>query len=106
MVVHGWMESIDTPWVQTTIAQLLKHRGGCVVFMDYSRFANVEEYFQLVRHFKFISAALTRKFRSIGNYDRQYCFGFSFGSRLCVDAALRLGRQRLWRMDLCDPAGE
>jgi hypothetical protein len=100
------MESIDTPWVPTTISQLLKHRGGCVFFMDYSNYANLPEYFQLLRHFKFISTVLSRKLRLIGNYDRQYCFGFSFGSRLCVDAGLKLGKQLIGRMDLCDPAGK
>lgn len=106
MVVHGWMENIDTQWVSTMITQLLKHRGGCVFFMDYSIYANVPEYFQLVRYFRFISNVLVRKFRHIGNYDRQLCFGFSFGARLCVDAGLKLGKQTIGRMELCDPAGK
>lgn len=105
MIVHGWTEGISTEWVNKTIRQLLTHRGGCVFFMDYSKYANVSDYFNLVSHFEGISAVLTQKFKQIENYDRQYCFGFSFGSRLCVDAGIAIGNQSIARMDICDPAG-
>lgn len=73
--------------------------------MDYSRYSNVSNYFDLVKHFDGISEILLNKFKQIGNFDRQYCFGFSFGARLCIDAGIKVGNQAINRMDVCDPAG-
>lgn len=105
IVVHGWLEGVSTTWVSDTISNLIKHRGGCIFFMDYSIYANDSNYFNLVAHFEGLSALLTRKFQQIENYDRQFCYGFSFGSRLCVDAGINVGEQTIGRMDLCDLAG-
>lgn len=76
-------------------------------FMDYSKYANVSDYYQLATKeiFDGLSALLVRKLQQIGNYDRLYGFGFSFGSRLLPDAGTKLGNQLVDRMDLCDPAG-
>lgn len=75
-------------------------------FMDYSNFSNVVDYFALVANFDGISAVFLQKFKQIANFDRQYCFGFSFGSRLCIDVGLKLGNQTIARIEVCDPAGE
>ena len=105
MIVHGWTEGFVTSWVQPIVSNLLRHRGGCVFFMDYSKYSNVSNYFALTPHFDGISAVLLKKIQQIGNFDRQFFFCFSFGSRLCIDAGLKLGNQSIARMDLCDPAG-
>jgi hypothetical protein len=108
MIAHGWKEGyvLGTGWVNSTILNLLKFRGGCVFFMDYSKYANVADYFQLTPHFAGISAVLLKKFQQIGNFNRQYCFGFSFGSWLCSETGKKVGNQLIEKMDLCDPAGE
>jgi hypothetical protein len=106
MVIHGWLEGIDTPWVNKTVEQLLVHRGGCVFFVDYSKYSKVNDYFALLPHFLGISAVILKKFKQIQNYERQYCYGFSFGSRLCIDVGINIGNQSIERMDLCDPAGK
>lgn len=31
ILVHGWLESIDIPWLQDTISNLTVHRGGCIM---------------------------------------------------------------------------
>lgn len=105
MNVHGWTDGIFKPWVANTTSNLLQYRGGCVFVMDYSKYA-LADYFSLVSHFNGISKVLLKKLKQIGNFDRQYLFCFSFGSRLCIDARIKLGKQMLPRMDLCDPAGE
>lgn len=104
VVVHGWTESINTPWAEQMISHLLEFRGGCLFFMDYSNFSQVPNYFELVRDFEGISAVLVKKFEQIGMYDRQFCFGFSFGSRLCIDAGIAVGGA-IDRIDACEPAG-
>lgn len=106
IIVHGWLEGISTPWVETTISNILRYRGGCVFFMDYSKYANTTDYFKLISHLSGISNVLLKKIQQIGNYDQQYCFGFSSGARLCIDAGLKVGNQLIGRMDLCEPAGE
>lgn len=106
IIVHGWLEGIGTTWAGLTVSNLLKYRGGCVFFMDYSRYANVSRYLALTPHFQGISSVLLKKVKQIGNYDQLYVFGFSFGSRLAIDVGLKLGNQSISRMDICDPAGE
>lgn len=66
----------------------------------------MQPYPGLLPYFSSLSEVLTKKFNQIGNFERQYCFGFSFGARLCAEAGIRVGNQSIDRMDLCDPAGE
>lgn len=105
MIVPDRTESIATPWVKLVIRNLLWSRGGCVFFMDYSSFANVANNNALTPHITGIATVLLKKFDQIGHYNKQYCFGFGVGSRLCVAAGLMIGNQTFDRMDLCDPAG-
>ena len=106
MVVHGWKESYGTLWVKETIRQLLIHRGGCVFCIDYSKYSKASNYSSLVSNFTGISDVLLKKFKQIKNYERQYCFGFSFGSRFCIEVGINVGHQLIGRMDLCDTAGK
>lgn len=92
LIAHGWMEGVTTPWVANMVSNFLIHRGGCLFFMDYSKFANVTDYFTLTPHFVGITAVLTKKMQQIGNYNRQLCFGFSFGSRVCIGAGKTIAR--------------
>lgn len=105
IVVHGWKESIRTPWVIDMVRNLSFYRGGCVIFMDYSKYSIVADYFRLVRQFEGITAVLLRKVKQIANYDRLFMFGFSFGARLCFEVGAQMGRGVIDRIDACDPAG-
>lgn len=89
-----------------TVKNLLVHRGGCVIFMDYSKFSIVSDYFNLTPLFDEIAGVLLRKIKQIRSYDRLFLYGFSFGSRLCFEAGARLGYPLIDRIDACDPAGE
>jgi hypothetical protein len=105
-VLHDLRESVDTAWVPITVRSLLQHRKGCVYVMDYSHFANVTSISSLTPHFDGIAAVLTTKLQNVGNFDREYIFGHGFGSRLAVEAGMRVGHNSIDRMDLCDPTGE
>lgn len=105
-IVHGWNESINTTWVADVIANLLKARGGCVFFMDYSVYSINPDYFALVNHKVGIINVLLKKMQQTGHLDQVYCFGFSFGARVCPAAGKLAGNQVLERMDLCDRAGK
>lgn len=62
-------------------------------------------YLKLRPYYHSIADLLFRKVKQIGNYDRMFLFGFSFGSRLCFEAGAKLGHQVIDRIDACDPAG-
>ena len=102
MIVHGFNENIDVPWLMIVIFNVLRQRGGCVFLMDYSKYTNVSKSF----HFHPISALLLKKVKQIGNYDRLYLLGFNFGSRLVASVGEKIGCQSVWRIDLCDHSGE
>lgn len=87
------------------VKNLLKSRGGCVLFMDYY-FYSQADYGSLCYNFPGISAVLLKKIKQIGRYAQLFLFGFSFGSRLAQDAGTNLGYQLIDRMDLCEPAGD
>lgn len=89
-----------------TITNLTRIRGGCVLFMDYSSYSIVPNYFQLTPYFQPLADILHRKIVQINSHDRLFLFGFSFGSRLCFEAGARLGLPpKIARIDACDPAG-
>lgn len=89
-----------------TITNLTRFRGGCVLFMDYSNYSIVANYFHLTPYFQPIADVLHRKIMQINSHDRLFLFGFSFGSRLCLEAGSRLGLPpKISRIDACDPAG-
>lgn len=76
-----------------------------MIFMDYSNFSSVTDYFNLTPRFEDIAGVLAKKIRQIRSYDRLFLFGFSFGSRLCFEAGAQLGYPQIDRIDACDPAG-
>lgn len=104
-MIHGWEESAKTDWVVDLIKNLSFYRGGCVIAMDYSRFSR-QPYVSLAVNFSPLTRVLVKKIQqSTSFYENVFLFGFSFGSRLAFEAGVRLGKQRIERIDACDPAG-
>jgi hypothetical protein len=97
-VVHGWLESIDRPWVRPMINEFLKLRGNCVFFMDYS-FYSTGGYFQLTPHFNSIANLLTEKILKIAMPQNVVLFGFSFGARLVTKAGVLIASSEASRVD-------
>jgi hypothetical protein len=106
MIVHGWGESISTPWVNEMVHNFLSLRGNCVFFMDYSNFSS-RGYFDLTPRFDGISAVLRKKISTFKSPEKIQMFGFSFGARLVVDAAMDVSKngKKIGRIYACDPAG-
>lgn len=71
--------------------------------MDYYTWSQNPDYFQLVSKFDDISEVLWRRLRNIENEgfnpNDWYMFGFSFGARLVVDAAMNFGIYRVKEID-------
>lgn len=103
LATHGWLASKNDPWVAPLINNLINHRGGCIIIMDYSKIGNVVNYFALTPHFANISAVLLKKLKQLEseNFDpaKGFMFGFSFGARLVIDAASKFGFQRFKNID-------
>lgn len=103
IVTHGFIESNKTAWTGDLISNLLKYRGGCVIFMDYYKFSNVQNYFELVYYFPNISAVLLKKLKQLSNSgvndDNLFMYGFSYGARLVIDAGVNFGINRIKQID-------
>lgn len=86
-------------------ADLRARRGGCIVCMDYSYYAQ-QSYYKLVSRFDGIADALTG---ALGEFwqtgiepANTFLFGFSFGARLALEAGRRVGEHRIQQIDgLC-----
>lgn len=103
IIVHGWKESIETEWATDLVGNLLKHRGGCVIFMDYSNHSMVQEYFDLVGKFYQISHVLLEKLYDLERQgfspDNLFMYGFSFGGQLVVNTGAVYGDQKIAEID-------
>lgn len=103
IVAHGWQQNIHSPWVQNLIRNLTYYRGGCVMFMDYDFFARKIDYLWLADQFRPIAAVLWKKLKQFEyegfTDDNGYMFGFSFGSRLVIEAGYHFGVNRLKNID-------
>ncbi|KAL9702401.1 hypothetical protein quinque_005919 [Culex quinquefasciatus] len=111
IVVHGWKEGCNrTEWIPDTLSNLIEYRGGCVICMDFSKYAVTEDYFGgLVPHFYRVVDTLTWKLRELEGrgFDPAsgHMFGFSFGAQAAIEAGRRFGLGKLGRLDVCEPAG-
>lgn len=107
-VTHGWKGS-TSPWIPDLISNLSFHRNGCVVFMNYSHYSDRNNYFEVISHFEPISKLVARKLRQVRDSgfssDNMFLFGFSFGGRIVIEAALLYGPKRINQIDTCDMAG-
>lgn len=84
-------------WFRNGIVDLIKHRGGCIICMDYSDYN--DDYGFLLVNFRSIAKILTNKLdmlRSMSFRSKSaYLFGFSFGARLIARAANDFGPRRI-----------
>lgn len=71
---------------------LIDHRGGCVVCMDYQEYNY--DYGFMLGYFKAIAQILSDKLNVLHSMsfqsDSAYLFGFSYGARLIVEATNNL----------------
>lgn len=93
-VTHGWMGSTAL-WVQDLISNLTAVRQGCIIFMNYSYYSDRLNYFDTISYFEPISKLVTKKLVQLrdggASNDRIFMFGFSFGGRIVIEAALNYG---------------
>ncbi|CRL05724.1 CLUMA_CG018754, isoform A, partial [Clunio marinus] len=103
IVVHGWLESIDTDWVHVLIDNLQRFRGGCIIFMDYSNHSIAQDYFDLVRKFNPLTQVLLDKLNHLEtqgfNPDNLFMYGFSFGAQLVINAGVQYGFNKIAEID-------
>lgn len=101
-MTHGWNGS-KSPWILDLVSNLTQQRKGCVIFMNYSYYSDNDNYFQVISHFEPISKLVTRKLRQLeadGVADENiFMFGFSFGGRIVIEAALNFGKKRIPSID-------
>lgn len=103
VITHGWRESIHVTWVADMVGNLTEKRGGCIIFIDYSFYGNISNYFRFLSHFKKISALMTKKFVKLESEGFKpadwFMFGHSAGARLVIDSAANFGYQKVKEID-------
>lgn len=93
-ITHGWMGS-TAKYVPDMISNLTVLRQGCIIFMNYSYYSDRLNYFDTISYFEPISKLVTKKLVQLRDggvsNDRIFMFGFSFGGRIVIEAALNYG---------------
>lgn len=101
-ITHGWMGS-SSRWIPDLVKNLATYRQGCIIFMNYSHYSDNPNYFELKSHFQPLANLVTRKLRQIRDdgisSDCMFIFGFSFGGRLAIQAALQYGPGEISMID-------
>ncbi|XP_058125186.1 uncharacterized protein LOC131285462 [Anopheles ziemanni] len=109
VLVFGWKIGCDKYFVQDLIGNLTKHRGGCVICMNYDRFAQLNAYSRLRRNYKEIHGVLRQKLEFLEQEgfspDDGFMYGFSFGAQVVLSAAKEYGTRKLKEIDVCDIVG-
>jgi hypothetical protein len=99
---HGWMGSASR-WIDQLSGSLGLHRGGCVIFMNYSHYGDIADYFRLVSRFDNISRVMTQKLNQLRDEgvspQNIYMFGFSFGGRLVIESGIQFGESEISSID-------
>lgn len=94
IVTHGWLGS-TAAWIPDLIGNLSAVRQGCVIFMNYSYYSDRLNYFDTISYFEPISKLMTKKLVQLrdggADNDKIFMFGFSFGGRIVIEAALNYG---------------
>jgi len=122
LIIHGWTESITRYWVDDMVKGFRKNRGGCVLFMDYSYYAN-ETFtsYQTVSYLgypilfayfhplsEFVKEVLCHVEELGYSPDNILMFTFSFGGHIGFQGAylysVKQGKQ-INAIHACDPAG-
>lgn len=102
LITHGWLGS-NSPWIPDLISNLTLYRTGCIIFMNYSYYSDRLNYFEVISFFKplaNLTATKLNQLRASGvTGDQIFLFGFSFGGRIVIDAALRFGPNLIAQID-------
>lgn len=101
-ITHGWMGS-DAAWIPDLVSNLTYYRKGCVLFMNYTYYSDTPNYLDLKQHFKPLTNLVTRKLQQIRSdgisSDCMFLYGFSFGGRIMIEAALQYGPRKISMID-------
>lgn len=81
----------------------LKHRGGCVIFVDYQKCISMWNYVAALFKWKSVIPVVLQKLKDMeaegiapGNI---LIYGFSLGARIAIEAALKFGKGKLEALD-------
>lgn len=85
------------------IEKLVSHRGGCIIYTDYSGLMDNEDYFKTLSNWLKVSHIVTKKLRDLESEGIQpeniFMYGFSLGARIVIDSAIRFGKRKIGMID-------
>lgn len=101
IMTHGYRDL--KRWVKPLVEMFLKHRGGCVIFLDYSKCTNDVNYLEALTGWESVSAVLTKKLQNLEGEGvttkNILLYGFSLGARIVIDAAINFGKNKIGWVD-------
>lgn len=102
-VTHGW-EGSKGAWVSKLIEKLLKHRGGCVIFLNWGKYSDDFNYELVVLvYWRRITEVLTGRLKDLEDEgvsaDNIYMYGHSLGARMSIEAGLKFGKNKIAQID-------
>lgn len=101
IIIHGHND--DNDWIEPMIRQLLKHRHGCVIFIQYSSCIDNNNYFNTLKKWKSVSILLTSKLNEMESQGipaaNIFIYGFSLGGRIAIDASISFGKRKIGLID-------
>ena len=90
-------------WVPETVRKLLHHRGGCVIYLNYSACIDMSNYIFTMMHWQSVSALVTKKLKNMETEGVSpvniFLYGFSIGARIMIDGAINFGPQKIGLLD-------
>jgi pimeloyl-ACP methyl ester carboxylesterase len=103
LITHGW-NSDPSIWMARLSQKLLKYRGGCIILMDWTKYASNLNYPSVVMNdYKKVSGAVTRRLISLQadgvSPNNIFMYGHSLGARIVVDAAITFGPGQIGEID-------
>lgn len=102
LLAHGW-EDKSILWLDPLIKNLLKHRGGCVIFVNYYGVIDLKDFLKTLQNWRTVSADVTERLQNMEKEgvdpSNIFMYGFSLGARIVIDAATNFGRQKVGLID-------
>lgn len=101
-IIHGWNDDF-VDYFPTLVGKFIEHRGGCVIYFNYSACIDNANYFNSLNNWPNASAVLTKK---LNDMERELIspinillYGHSLGSWVAVDGAINFGPQKVGLID-------
>lgn len=101
ILAHGYGDF--ALWVPDMVQKFLQYRGGCVIYLNYSKCIDMSNYIVTLTRWQSVSALVTKKLNDMEDEEIDpnniLLYGFSIGARIVIDGAINFGPQKVGLID-------